>query len=101
MTIWYSKLLRRSVNFSFARRLYDSCSYHSCYLLVLREKSMYKNQIIRVVTIQMDLAIPKDDCECVSKEDIINYLNKKLYEDPEFFGDFGPENIVKIDYIED
>jgi len=30
------------------------------------------------------------------KEKIANYLNNKLYEDPEFFGDFGPENIVEV-----
>jgi hypothetical protein len=30
------------------------------------------------------------------REKIANYLNKKLYEDPEFFGDFGPENIDQI-----
>ena len=30
------------------------------------------------------------------KEKIANYLNTKLYEDPEFFGDFGPENIVEL-----
>ena len=61
---------------------------------------MNKNQTIRVITIQMDLAIPNEDCECLSKEDIINYLNIKLYEDPEFFGEFGPENIVEVGYLE-
>jgi hypothetical protein len=61
---------------------------------------MNKNQIIRVITIQMELAIPIDDCECVSKNDICNYLNKKLYEDPEFFGEIGPENLVKVDTID-
>jgi len=55
---------------------------------------MNKNQTIRVVTIQIELAIPNDDCECISKTDITNYLNKKLYEDPEFFGEFGQENII-------
>jgi hypothetical protein len=24
------------------------------------------------------------------------YLNDKLYNDPEFFGDFGPENIMEV-----
>ena len=61
---------------------------------------MDKNQIIRVVTIQMDLAILNNECECINKNDIISYLNKKLYEDPEFFGEFGPENILKIDYVD-
>ena len=27
---------------------------------------------------------------------IAQYLNNKLYTDPEFFGDFGPENIESI-----
>ncbi len=30
------------------------------------------------------------------KEKIANYLNNKLYMDPEFFGEFGPENIVEV-----
>ena len=61
---------------------------------------MKLNQTIRVVTIQMELAIPSDDCECLNRDDICNYLNKKLYEDPEFFGEFGSENIVKVDTID-
>jgi hypothetical protein len=61
---------------------------------------MNKNQNIRVVTIQMELAIPNDDCHCLSKEDICNYLNIKMYEDPEFFGEIGPENIVKVASLE-
>lgn len=61
---------------------------------------MNNNQTIRVVTIQMELAIPNDDCECLNMNDICNYLNKKLYEDPEFFGDFGTENIVRVDTLE-
>jgi len=61
---------------------------------------MNKNQIIRVVTIQMELVIPNDDCECMNRDDICNYLNKKLYEDPEFFGEFGSENIVRVGYLE-
>ena len=31
-----------------------------------------------------------------SYEAIANYLNDKLYTDPEFFGDFGPENIESV-----
>ena len=61
---------------------------------------MYNNQTIRVVTIQIELAIPSDDCACLDRDDICNYLNKKLYEDPEFFGEFGPENIVMVASIE-
>jgi hypothetical protein len=34
------------------------------------------------------------------KNKVVDYLNNKLYTDPEFFGDFGPENIVSIKDIE-
>lgn len=48
---------------------------------------------MKIVTISMDLVIDED---MVDIEKIASYLTKKLYEDPEFFGDFGPENISKI-----
>lgn len=48
---------------------------------------------MKIVTIKMDLVIDED---LVDLDGITNYLNKKLYEDPEFFGDFGPENIDQI-----
>lgn len=32
----------------------------------------------------------------IDKDKIANYLNNKLHMDPEFFGEFGPENIVEI-----
>ena len=60
---------------------------------------MNKNQNVRVVTIQMELAIPTDDCECLSRSEICNYLNIKMYEDPEFFV-MMPENIVKVSSLE-
>jgi hypothetical protein len=48
----------------------------------------------------MELVIDDDLCEmtdCVYNKDCIaSYLNSKLYTDPEFFGDFGPENIEEI-----
>ena len=31
-----------------------------------------------------------------NRELISDYLNNKLYTDPEFFGDFGPENIASV-----
>jgi hypothetical protein len=34
------------------------------------------------------------------KTKIADYLNDKIYNDPEFFGDFGPENIVTVKEIE-
>jgi hypothetical protein len=56
----------------------------------------------------MELVISDDLCEMTSgttdgiynKDCIADYLNNKLYTDPEFFGDFGPENIVSIQEIE-
>ena len=48
---------------------------------------------MKIVTIKMDLVIDEDT---TGIDDIVNYLNKKLYEDPEFFGDFGLENIDQI-----
>jgi hypothetical protein len=34
------------------------------------------------------------------KEKIAKYLSDQLYIDPEFFGDFGPENIESITELE-
>ena len=48
---------------------------------------------MKLIKVSMELVID-DDIE--DKDTIANYLNKKLYEDPEFFGDFGPENIEMI-----
>ena len=64
---------------------------------------------MRIVTVSIDLVI--DDTidilndttwvgDYYNKDKIVDYLNKKLYSDPEFFGDFGPENIVTIKEIE-
>jgi hypothetical protein len=52
----------------------------------------------------MELVIDDDLCEMTNgtnggiynKDCIADYLNTKLYNDPEFFGDFGPENIEMI-----
>jgi hypothetical protein len=49
---------------------------------------------MRIVTVNIELVI--EDNVGVSPESISDYLNNKLYTDPEFFGDFGPENIVKV-----
>ena len=48
------------------------------------------------MTLTIDLGIGSEECDIQSKQSIADFLNKKLYEDPEFFGDFGPENIVDI-----
>jgi hypothetical protein len=49
---------------------------------------------MKIVKIEMELVID-DDLE--NDYDLISqYLNDKLYNDPEFFGDFGPENISEV-----
>ena len=50
---------------------------------------------MKLVTISMELGIDDKNCGD-SYDDIALYLNHKLYMDPEFFGDFGPENIVEV-----
>lgn len=57
---------------------------------------------MKVIKISMELVIGDDDMVPYMgtimnvKEKYAAYLNNKLYTDPEFFGDFGPENIVEI-----
>jgi hypothetical protein len=50
---------------------------------------------MKLVKVQIELGIDDKDCGD-SYNDIALYLNHKLYMDPEFFGDFGPENIAKV-----
>lgn len=55
---------------------------------------------MKIIKIEMELVIDDDVCEMTSdvynKECVCEYLNSKLYSDPEFFGDFGQENITSI-----
>lgn len=51
-----------------------------------------RNVFMKIVTISMELVIDEDMDESL----IPQYLNDKLYTDPEFFGDFGPENISGV-----
>jgi hypothetical protein len=51
---------------------------------------------IKLVTVSIDLGISSNECDIKSKESISEYLNKMLYNDPEFFGGFGPENIMEV-----
>jgi len=64
---------------------------------------------MRIVNVSIDLVI--DDTvdilndkttngDYYSKTKIVDYLNDKIYNDPEFFGDFGTENIISIKEIE-
>lgn len=64
---------------------------------------------MRIITVSIELVI--DDTVDILNENttngdfydktkIANYLNDKLYSDHEWFGDFGPENIVTVKEIE-
>lgn len=55
---------------------------------------------MKLITIQMDLVIPSESVDVRSLDSIAEFLNVKLYDDPEFFGDFGPENIIKVQDLE-
>lgn len=53
-----------------------------------------------LVTLEIELAVPDADLDKfggLTKEGLADYLTRKLYEDPEWFGNFGPENIAKIE----
>jgi hypothetical protein len=65
--------------------------------------------MMKIVKISMELVIDDDENFYIPEEisggvftprfdndKIAQYLNNKLYTDPEFFGDFGPENIVSV-----
>lgn len=49
---------------------------------------------MQLIKVQIELVI--DDDISTTKDSIADYLNNKLYNDPEFFGDFGPENIIEV-----
>jgi hypothetical protein len=50
---------------------------------------------MKLVKIEMELGIDDPDLEN-DYDSIAQYLNDKLYNDPEFFGGFGPENISEV-----
>lgn len=50
---------------------------------------------MKIVVVQIELGIDEPDLSD-DKDSISSYLNDKLYMDPEFFGEFGPENIVSV-----
>jgi len=64
---------------------------------------------MKIVKVSIELVIDEDDTfllpsktidgnvvQMYNLDEISNYLNDKLYMDPEFFGGFGPENIVEV-----
>ena len=55
---------------------------------------------LKLITVTINLGIASEECDVKSKESIADFLNKKLYEDPEFFGGFGPENILEVKDME-
>lgn len=59
---------------------------------------------MKIVTLNIDLVIDDEICEMqdgiYNKDCVASYLTSKLYVDPEFFGDFGAENIVEIKNFE-
>ena len=58
---------------------------------------------MRIVTISMELGFENldDRIDFTNKESIADFLSNILYEDPEFFGGFGPENITDVKEIDD
>ena len=52
---------------------------------------------MKLIKITMELII---DDDITDPEKIADYLNNKLYTDPEFFGEFGPENIESVGEFE-
>jgi hypothetical protein len=55
---------------------------------------------MKVVKISMELIID-DGLTSDDKDEIANYLTNMLYGDPDFFGGFGPENIIEVTEMED
>ena len=52
---------------------------------------------MKIIKIIMELVIDDYDNDITGHYTAIaDYLNDKLYNDPEFFGDFGPENIEEV-----
>ena len=47
---------------------------------------------MKLIKVSMELIIDDD----INNSFIVDYLNDKLHTDPEFFGDFGPENILEV-----
>lgn len=50
---------------------------------------------MKLIKVSIELGVD-DDSLSNNRDDIATYLNNKLYMDPEFFGEFGPENIVEV-----
>lgn len=58
---------------------------------------------MKLVKVAIELVIDDEDrlfSPFIDKDGIASYLNNKLYTDPEFFGEFGPENIIGVEEFE-
>jgi hypothetical protein len=49
---------------------------------------------------QLGIENMEDEIDFNDKESIADFLSRCLYYDPEFFGDFGAENIVEVKEID-
>jgi hypothetical protein len=47
---------------------------------------------MKIINVSIELVIDDN----IDESDIPEYLNHQLYNDPEWFGEFGPENIISI-----
>jgi hypothetical protein len=63
---------------------------------------------MKLIKVVIELGVDDEYClsdtspysESYDKDKIAKYLSDQLYIDPEFFGDFGPENIESITELE-
>jgi hypothetical protein len=68
----------------------------------------YGSPYMKLIKVVIELGVDDEYClndtspysESYDKEKIAKYLSDQLYIDPEFFGDFGPENIESITELE-
>lgn len=64
--------------------------------MVVESQSYAERNLMKLVKVEIELVIDDD----IKDSFIPEYLNDKLYTDPEFFGDFGKENIVSVKEFE-
>lgn len=69
-------------------------------LVVLWYFYLMINEPRRFVVISKKIFLP-DECECVSRYDITNFLNSKMPNLPEFFGRIEVCDIVKVSGLND
>lgn len=55
---------------------------------------------LKVVTITFKIGVSSEQCDVNSKQSIADYLNNKLLNNPEFFGDFTAQDIIEVKDIE-